>query len=44
MDFDVVLTEIGSCGKYQVFLVVAALWSMVPIGCSIAAIVFLSKV
>uniref|UniRef100_H2YDZ3 Major facilitator superfamily (MFS) profile domain-containing protein n=1 Tax=Ciona savignyi TaxID=51511 RepID=H2YDZ3_CIOSA len=42
IDFDVVLKEIGYFGRYQLFMVCAALWCMVPIGSNLSAVVFLA--
>nr|XP_009857789.2 organic cation transporter protein-like [Ciona intestinalis] len=42
IDFDLVLKEIGYFGRYQLFLICAALWSMVPIACNLSGVVFLA--
>ncbi|XP_076818468.1 solute carrier family 22 member 4-like [Clavelina lepadiformis] len=41
ISFDVVLKEIGSFGRYQLLVILATSWCMVPIGSNLSAVVFL---
>jgi len=44
IDFNVVMKEIGSFGKYQIVLVLLAYWIPIPCGINQVASVFLSPI